>query len=212
MIPLSNRHVAALIALLLLALAPVAVNSYAGRQSDTCADAVALEALPTPAGGSSWKDSRDLHGSGVFLWKEAEADAEDEGRDALRFRMVRSVNPLEMTLMPHAYVGAQNQFYTHDVVWIDSEGGRIPVHTRRAETSGMIRTMAYLFVVDGRPVVEPMRAAAEGILERLLQGPRPGTLYWASGSSLPAAGPEMERRASEWVEEAWQRHRHVCGV
>lgn len=210
MIPLSGRHARLLAVLLLLAAVPIAVNVYGGRRHDDCADPAALRALPPLLGGTSWEQQSDPRGDGVFQWSEAQADVNDEGVDPLRFRIVRSFDPLALALLPAAFVGAQNDSYTHELAQLDTGGDTVPVHVRRAESLGLARAMLYLFVVDGRPVEDPVRASLAGTLTRVLRGPRPATLYWASGSTRPSRVAREGRRARDWIAESWRRHQRAC--
>ena len=210
MTPLSARFALPLVALLLLASIPVALHVDTDRRRDDCADPAALRALPPPPGASGWSESPDEYENGVFQWTEALDLADAAGPDPLRFRLVRSVEPASLALMPQAYLGAQNQDYARWVEWVEAGGQRIPVHVRRAEKGGLVRIMAYLFVYAGRPVEHPIRANLASALDGLVGGAQPLTLYWSMGSARARGSRSLETGAVRWVSSAWENHARVC--
>lgn len=208
MIAVSGRYALPLLASLLLALAPVALNSWGSRARDDCADPAALLSPPEIPRVEEWLE-RDKTREHYFQWTEG-AQEHAPGRPRIKVHTVRAYATAALLLQPQIFVGAQNERYDRRLEWIDADGESLPIRMRRAESPKRVDVVAYLYVYGGRPQAHPLRAVLASAPRRMLSGPRPITLYWVEGTAAPERADRLDRQVQRWLARAWQQYAEVC--
>ena len=93
---------------------------------------------------------------------------------------------------------------------ITVNGRPIPVQFTYAMHRVRQRFAAFTFAYDGEPTLSPFWTRVFASPIAALRGPRPITYIGVAGDEDPMDMPEMEARATEFLEAAWQMYERVC--
>ena len=207
--PLSQRYVPHMIALLLLAVVPVALYSYARVRSDECAEPLVL--VSGASVFTSPKRTRSMQARfAAAQFREGRLPGED-GEPTLSFAVIRSYDAkrLYYRLANRMLNAAPDRV---ELEWLEGDP-RLPI--RRASykpdpASRMVTESAYLLVYDGEPVENPYRSQLLAAPWRLLTGNRPMTAFFVVATLPEAEAEAVRQRQADWLRGSWQRYRTIC--
>ena len=210
MTPLSNRYALPLLALLLLALVPVAIHSYGDFRTDDCADPAALADLSRMGQVLDVQENVGRRTGSRIQWTDGVFAPVPPGLPRMRFRVVRSVEPSDFYMRPVRFLESMPFPPEPRIRWIDAGSQKLPVQFVYRYVSGAGRVAAYMFVYDARPVVHPFPASLANAIPDLLSGTRPVTFFLIYGAAPQRRLPELEEKALEWMAAAWSYYDRVC--
>ena len=214
--PLSDRYGVALAALCTVALVPVLVHSYLRVRPDDCAHPEVL--VPHQAAGSFSPEREaelqrnfDEH---LHQWREGRV-ASVNGGPELRFAIVRSYDAKDLYYRGTRRIWGDVQPGGDQLLWIDAEGGKLPVLSSSLEngdhrlTGTVIRS---LIVYEGEPVSNGWLAQLRSAPRRALTGSVPMTLFAVRSDVPPENVAAAEKRVNEWLANSWRDYRAICGA
>lgn len=207
--PLSQRYLPHLIALLVLALIPVTLHTYAEVRGDECADPLVLVSSSSIVANTRRNKAMSHRFSGA-QFREGRLPGRD-GEPPLSIAVIRGYDAKKL------YYRISNR--VHDAApdrveleWLEGEP-RLPIRRASFKPDPIRSTVlesAYLLIYDGEPVENPYRNQLLAAPRRLFTGNRPMTAFFVS-ATVPAASLEaIRRRQDEWLRESWERYRAVC--
>lgn len=212
MIEVSTRYLPAALALILLALVPVAIHSYAGRVHDDCAAPAALEDMDAVLGSFDVVQRQEKVRGSFLQWTQGRVEPAGFGVEPMEFRVVRSATPRRIYLGPTSLLGKKIEPDEIGVRWIEVDGERLPIHTGTAyhHSKGALQVASWLYVYGGRPVASPFRAQLASALPQLFQGTTPLTIFLISGYGPRRRIDVVSGPSDEWLASAWRHYASVC--
>jgi hypothetical protein len=205
----SARHLRWVVAMLLLAAAPIALVTLRPGRWDDCADPEALVDLGRVLEGTPGAEFQRFHRSHVFQREEGTLRA-GPGLPPLRYRIVRTDEARYPFDQATRFLQTPMDPERREVRWVEAEGERLPVHLMYARQSGDLRVLASLFLYDGQGVESLFPRQLVSAPRQLLRGRRPLTLLQVHGSGPPPSRQRIEERAIAWLISAWQAYRGFC--
>ena len=210
MTPLSNRFASALLALLVLALVPVAIHSYGDFRSDDCADPAALADLGRMSQVVEVRENEKRQTASRIQWTDGVFAPVPPGLPRMRFRVVRSLEPSDFYMRPVRFLESMPFPPEPRIRWIDAGSQKLPVQFVYRYAPGASRVAAYMFAYDSRPVVHPFPVSLANAIPDLVSGTRPVTFFLIYGDAPDRRLPELEEKALEWMTAAWSYYDRVC--
>ena len=207
---ISTRYLPGLLALLALALVPVVVQSYAGRQDEDCGDVAQLLDTGRIPGGEPIGPV-DERGITVAQFAQGRLRDRQPGLPVLGYQVLRSFEPLRLALKPTRGLVNSILFLPPELRWIEADGERLPVHVTTDPSSTEVRFASYLLVYQSRPVVSLLGAQLRSAVPQIVGGTRPLTILLAGGSAPGYRLEESLRVSERWLAAAWRHHRDACG-
>lgn len=212
MIEISTRYLGAALALILLALIPVGLHSYAGMDDDDCADAVAMLDAGQIPGSFDVRERSNARRGNWLQWTRGRVDPSGPGVEPMEFRIVRSMKPRRIYLRPTSFLGRKLEPDEVELGWLESDGVKLPVYTGTVfhYAKGALQVASWMYVYEGRPVAHPFRAQMATALPQLFSGTRSLTLFLISGYAPRRRIELVSDPAGEWLAAAWRRYQSVC--
>ena len=212
--PLSLRYVPEMIALLALALIPVALHSYAEVHSDECAEPRVLISDSSMLRASDRRDVvRRLAAS---QYREGRVHGEN-GEPPLSFVILRSYDAKRLYYR-FAHRLSKETPASIELDWLDGDPPlpirRVVFATQAASAIGAVGAdgaeAAYLLVYDGEPVANAYWNQLLAAPKRLLTGNRPMTAFYVRAQVPLGEDEAIRQRLDAWLRESWERYRTIC--
>lgn len=206
----SRRYALPLLALLLVALVPIAFHALVQPRADECAHPRAL--LDTDAiEGSGPARPVDKMEPGRIAWIRGRVPLHTRRKvPPLDFAVARTYETEPLYVRPTSFLSEGFEPGRPRVEWVEVDGDRLPLHWADVTATGGVGFSAYLLVYDGRPVTRLFLEQLRTAPSRLLHGATPVTLFAISGvtpENAPEIGQEPARR---WLVAAWRHYRESC--
>jgi len=208
-IPLSGRYLAPLVALLALALIPVAIRHAGGNHGDACRSPAALyevSEIPRTEFGRQHPDPTWNVPSAV-QWTQGRVLPSFAGGSPMKFDLIRAESALDLyawsrkTLSPDYYVEAA------ELVPVEAAGESLPVLVQRNHEGAF---GAMLFVEANRPTAAPIAASLRRAA-RELRGPvQPASVFFVRTPNPLGSHEVKEEDAIRWLRDAWLLYRATC--
>jgi hypothetical protein len=210
LIALSSRFVLGIAALAALAAIPVAIHANHRTDVDDCGDPAALRAaLLIPGSRPELGDPK--HRAGELMRATGTIEpALSRFAPPLRYAIVRSFEPAEITHSPGRIVDGHLEAQKQELRWIERGDERLPVHWLEEHTRGMPAFAGFFFVYENRAVASPYRTLLGSALRRLTGGPRPISVFVVGGTTPASLVDEAQQQAEDWLFAAWSHYREVC--
>jgi hypothetical protein len=209
-IPISGRFAPPLLLLLCLAAIPIVRHTYLGDSRDDCADPQALYDAIRIEGVAEAREIERLHRGARFQVTLGRLEKQPGRIPPPRFYILRSFSPSEFYMQPTYHLRGMFEADRYELEWIDAGEGPIPIQWQMGYTEGRSRAVGLVYVFGSRPVENPFRAQLHTVLDQLLHGTRPLTLFLASGY-VPSERAELFRDpAREFFAAAWRYYKSVC--
>jgi hypothetical protein len=206
--PYATRHLPWLVALLTLATVAVTLASLRAARWDDCANPEAIQDIGRLLEGTPGEFQRFYH-SHVFLRQEGTLPPVPGLRN-LHYRVVRTDEARRPFDWPTRFLRVAMDPEHRRVRWIESDGGRFPVHLMYAHHVSAIRVVASVYVYDGQPVDSLLPLQIGSAVRQLQAGRRPLTLLQVHIAGPPSREQEIEERALSWLTSAWSLYRGLC--
>lgn len=177
---MSGRYAAPLLVLLLLALVPTAIHSYANVTIDDGKSAATIP--PTLAGFSSTPGSRNAgwgrrhFGSDDWISRQYNSDGTQVTLTAIRSYDLKTVYH-----HPELAVAYDTPFFEHEIRYLPGHPA-VPVNVLR---DGDRALGLYVLLYDGEYVTDPVWFQLRTSARLLVSGRRPMTLLFARQTALP---------------------------
>lgn len=209
----SHRWLAPALGLMLLTAVFTLSARFLPRRVDPCADPgrlldpVALDASSRPFEGQTWRPL--VGGRGM---RKGELGSR-RGRFASYEFLIRRDWGLPLDFqnpgkgLPH-HVEADRLELRH----IEEDGASLPVHYAFQVIGGATHFALYVFFYDGSPVAGMFTTRLRHLVDELVHGSRPATLFLIAGRSDPLSLEENEARAQSWIRAAWHHYRNACNL
>jgi hypothetical protein len=207
---LSARFAVALLLLVLVASIPVVVHDRGLLDTDPCKDPGALKATLLIPGSQPTFEKREPKPREI-AYVEGVVDAGVLAVPPLRYVIARSFDPTWITSRPAGLVIPRFEAQKREMVWLERDGQRLPVHWLIEETRRAPHFAAFFFVVDGQPVESPMSTLLGNAFQSLFGGARPIGVVVIGGASLPRDVDKVHIAAEDWIFSAWDHYRGACG-
>jgi hypothetical protein len=206
------RPLLPLLALLLVALVPVAYHAYGDANHDDCADPAGLLASYQIPGTQDDNERWDKHVNGWIQWTEGNLQVGRRSTDPLIFRIVRSFHGRRVYLSPTGFIPGKLEPDDNVVEWLDVDGERVPIHVGSVfeHSRQAMMLVAYMFAYGNEPVAHPFRAQLASAIPEIFEGSRPVTLFIVSGFAPRERLKATEATAREWLAGAWRLYRSSC--
>jgi len=203
MIGLSDRYLAPLLAVLLLAAVPVTAHHWVGMPNEDCADPDAMRSLAI-GGGTLIGEFRDKYDYAISQYTRGE-------KGGARFQVVRSVYPQQFFgERPLHMPGFQIDAASHiEVLRVD--GAELPIRVWQRTEMGIAHVAAYLMIYRGEPMASVLRPSVRHAFDALIHGPLPVTFIGIDGYGPAPVAEDLRREFFGWLGAAWTHYRRVCG-
>lgn len=205
---LSARYALPLIALVLAALVPTAVNRHASRNLEDCAHPDLLRLRD--AYGNVTTDHELMRLPSKKWWSAGAVPIGHDSGGLLRFAVLRSHRADTLYLRPHTYLLEGLEPENSETLWIEDGDERIPVQVVQDVTARGMRLSVHLFVYRHQVVADPLLAQLRGAFDALLHGTPPMTLFAIAGQLPREQTGRAERRARSWMKQAWSHYKTAC--
>jgi len=212
MTSVSSCYAAPLLVLLLLAALPVLRMQFL-EPVDDCANPTQFldfDAIP----GTRVSQQRGVREHGkdfVIQWTVGRVSA-PQLSGPTEFGVVRSFDNQYVQLSPALALAAPLDVngYVPTVHPVRAGDLELPIHVIRKQVEGRERVVSYLFVYDGEPVRDPLRAQLASALPQLVSGTLPLTVL-STSVVVSVIGAETAQRVQErWLISAWDHYRAAC--
>ena len=207
--PLSPRYVPHVIALLALAVIPVALHSYAEVRSDECAEPQVLISESSVLGAAGRRGFMS-HSFAASQFREGRVHGES-GAPPLSFVIVRSYDAKRLYYRLARRL-TQSTPASVELDWLDGDPSlpiRRVVFASKASSSVGVES-AYLLVYDGEPVANAYWNQLRAAPKRLLTGNRPMTAFYVTASMPRGQEEAIRQRLDDWLRASWERYRTIC--
>jgi hypothetical protein len=209
MISLSRRYALHAIALLLLPLSPVLIQTYGRYDTDDCAHVQALlgrgpiEGAEDPRG--RWV--KDLFSA--VQWKEGSLPP---GSSSAEFKtaVIRSYDAKKLYHHPESALVRGASLKSRGTEWIEVGGESIPIQRVYYDGADSATIVAFMLVYGSRPVGNPYVAQFTALGRELRRGRTPMTMFFISGRGPLSQEALMDEQAKKWLADSWQQYRAAC--
>ncbi|MBW2419906.1 MAG: hypothetical protein JRH19_15285 [Deltaproteobacteria bacterium] len=209
MTPISGRYLVPLVALLVLALIPVATRHVGGNRGDACASPAALyEVSDIPK--SQFQRPHPDAGVNVpswIQWTQGRMRPSSVPGVTLRFDLIRAYSALDLHIWAHNTLTPDFYVEPADLVPVDAGGDTLPVLIRRNRGVGF---GAMLFIDAGRPTANPVAASLQRALRHPLGPLLPSTIFFIRTPALLGMDEATEDEALRWIRNAWLFYQANC--
>ena len=195
---ISARYAPALALLLLIALVPTVIHTYAGLEAD---DGRSTAAIPDRLAGFTGvaTERRPAWGEAVFAAHDWFERSYTQGATKVRLFVGRSFNQKRLYHHPEIGLSRGVDLEPEQVVRPTSHPDW-PVHLRyRQDRQGLI---AYLLYYDGRFIEDPVANQLREAVPQLFAPRRPMTLFYVAQEGLPPNAPLEQTAAFEVLRAA----------
>lgn len=212
MIEVSTRYLPAALAMILLAIVPVAVHSYGSINRDDCADPAALARMESMLGVFDVVQRPEKLRGTWLEWTMGRVQPSGFGVEPMEFRVVRSLRPRRIYLDPTSLLNEKVEPDEIGVRWIDAGDVKLPIHTGTVfhYSKGAMQVASWLYVYRGRPVEAPFRQQLASALPQLFEGTTPLTIFLISGYAPRHRIELMTGPSDEWLVAAWHHYTSAC--
>ncbi len=206
---LAGKHGWALLALCLLALAPIAWKQSRPLRHDPCRTPGALLDVGAVPGATARGQRLDRVDDTVVQWSEGVIDRE-RSRAQMEFQWVRSFDARGLYENPTLLLKTEIEPEEHVLALREVDGTRLPVHVVRDGAQRPARMAAYLFVYGNEPVETPFLYALRSSARQFFTGTLPLTAILVEAPARRRVDPRAEQKAVAWIEAAWRHHARSC--
>ena len=213
MIEISTRHLLAALILTLVALVPVSIHSYVGRDSDDCADPAALLQVGKLPGSFDVRERWETRRKAWLQQTQGKVEPSGFGVEPMDFRIVRSMKPRRIYLRPTTFLPDKLEPDEIELRWVEAGGERLPIHTGVVfhHSRKAMQVASWMYIYEGRPIAHPFQEQVASALPQLFSGTRPLTLILVSGYAPRHRIDRVTGPADEWLAAAWRNYASVCG-
>jgi len=210
MIPLSGRYLVPVVALLALALVPVAARHAGGRLDDSCAVPAGLyEVSEIP--NSQFERQHPAPGrwvSRVIQWSQGSLETKlPAGASPLKFDVIRSYSSLDLYAWSRNVLTPDYYVTPVDITSVDAGGEVLPVMIHRNADEGFA---AMLFLDAGRPTANPIASSLRRALRNPLAPATTSTIFSVRTPNPLGDARFREEDATRWLRDAWLFYRATC--
>ena len=206
MTAISTRFVIPMLVLLTLALVPVARAVLAPNRVDDCADKNILLEADRIDPNSTVEEVRT--GSRRSYLATGRIQPTHRRQAPLEYTITRAHGLPRRFLHPSRPISLEPD--RHELVWLEVDGDRLPVHMAYQTIDRGTHFAAYFFAYENTPVTGAFWTRARMALSDMVHGTKPLTLVSVTGSAGQLYLERTEERAREWLAAAWKHHRAAC--
>ncbi len=210
---ISGRWVAPALAMIAVTAAVTVASAVWPREVDPCIDPYRLldpmkiDATSRPLPGHEWRPVRN--GRGL---RKGEVGRSRSRAGVLGFLMLRDWGvPLELQNPGYA-VPSDIEADHMELRWVEEGETRLPVHYVSQSMGDVTLFAMYTYVYDGRPVTGVFSTRVRHLIDELLNGSRPITLFAITATVRFQNLEQIEGRAERWIRSAWQNYEAACGT
>lgn len=206
----SGRHGRALVAILAVALVPVAANTLRPRRHDPCSNPGALIATSLIPSVNPKGEQWDKRKNGVIQWSLGTIPVPGAPGNPLQFEIVRSYVARDLYQNTLGFAWKKVEAEDHLVFEVGGPGQEAPIHVVHDHTGRRSRTIAYLFIYGNRPVGSPFLYQLSLAPRELIFGQKPLTLVVVHGTSPRHHTEAVDSVARRFLGDAWAFYQRSC--